>query len=57
MIPSMYSMHPELFVLDLFPEVGTNGLGCQVGLSYAGAFGYADDIALIAPKTYSLRRN
>ena len=26
-----------------------SGLGCHDGLTYAGAFGYADDIALVAP--------
>ena len=29
-------------------------LGCHVGLSYAGAFGYADDIALLAPSLQCL---
>ena len=32
-----------------------NGLGCHVGSTYAGAFGYADDIALIAPSLSSLK--
>ena len=31
------------------------GLGCQVSMTYAGAFGYADDIALIAPSIYCLK--
>ena len=32
------------------------GLGCHVGLTYAGAFGYADDIALVAPSIFSLEK-
>ena len=30
-------------------------LGCHVGMTYAGAFGYADDIALVAPSIYCLK--
>ena len=33
-----------------------SGLGCHVGLTYAGVFGYADDIALIAPSLYCLEQ-
>ena len=32
------------------------GLGCHVGLTYAGAFGYADDIALVLPSIYGLEK-
>ena len=31
------------------------GLGCHVGMTHAGAFGYADDIALVAPSIYCLK--
>ena len=31
-------------------------MGCHVGLTYAGAFGYADDIALVAPTLSSLKQ-
>ena len=31
-------------------------MGCHVGLTYAGAFGYADDIALVAPSLTSLKQ-
>ena len=34
---------------NLFSQLQHSGLGCHVGLSYAGAFGYAGDIALLAP--------
>ena len=32
---------------NLFTQLQHFGLGCHVGCSYAGAFGYADDIALL----------
>ena len=32
-----------------------NGIGCHVRLAYAGAFGYADDEALVAPSLYYLK--
>ena len=32
------------------------GLGCHVGLTYAGAFGYDGDIALVLPFIYGLKK-
>ena len=46
----------SIYVDNLFSELTQLGLGCHVGLSYAGAFGYADDIALISPSFYSLKK-
>ena len=31
-------------------------MGCHVGPTFAGAFGYADDVALIAPSLYALKK-
>ena len=39
----------------LCEQLRRNAIGCHVGLVYAGAFGYADDVALIDPSLYSLR--
>ena len=39
----------------LFKQMKRKGMGCHVGPVYAGAFGYADDVALVAPSLYSLR--
>ena len=39
----------------LFKQLKRNGIGCHVGPVYAGAFGYADDMALVAPSLYSLK--
>ena len=34
-----------------------SGLGCHGGVSCAGAFGYADDIALVAPFSAMLKKD
>ena len=39
----------------LFKQLKHNGIGCHVGPVYAGAFGYAYDVALVAPSLYSLK--
>ena len=39
----------------LFEQLKRNAIGCHVGPVYADAFGYADDVALVAPSLYSLR--
>ena len=44
------------YIDKLFTQLEHSGLGCHVGTSYAGAFGYADDIALVAPSLQSLRK-
>ena len=33
-----------------------SGLGCHVGRTFAGAFGYADDLALVSPSLSRLRQ-
>ena len=45
-----------LYIDSLFLLLKQLGLGCHVGLTYAGAFGYADDITLIAPSLYCLNK-
>ena len=46
----------SLYIDELFLLLKQSGLGCHVGLTYAGAFGYADDIALVAPSLSSLKQ-
>ena len=44
-------LSPTLFtscINGLLDRLRSSGLGCHVGRTYAGAFGYADDIALVA---------
>ena len=45
-----------MYIDNLFSALKQLGLGCHVGLTYAGAFGYADDIALISPSMYGLKK-
>ena len=44
------------YIDKLFSQLEHSGLGCHVGASYAGAFGYEDDNALVAPSLQSLRK-
>ena len=37
------------YIDKLLSLLQNSGLGCHVGSSYAGSFGYADDIALLTP--------
>ena len=46
----------SLYIDELFLFLKQSGLGCHVGLTYAGAFGYADDIALVTPSLSSLKQ-
>ena len=39
----------SLCIDELFLLSKESVIGCYVGLTYAGAFGYIDDIALLAP--------
>ena len=39
----------------LFEGLRASGIGCHVGKMYAGAFGYADDMVLLAPSLDALR--
>ena len=43
------------YIDNLFTQLQNSGLGCHVGCSYAGAFGYADDITLLAPSLQCLK--
>lgn len=50
-------LSPNLFTLyidGLLQLLKQSGVGCHVGNTYAGAFGYADDIVLLAPSLDSL---
>ena len=50
--PLLFSCYIDTF----FSQIEHSGLGCHVGTSYAGAFGYADDIALVAPSMQCLEK-
>ena len=45
-------LSPVLFCLyidDLLLTLSQSGVGCYVGINFAGALAYADDIVLVAP--------
>ena len=49
---------PTLFINyidELFIELQKLGLGCHIGNLFCGAFGYADDVILLAPTRLALR--
>ena len=46
----------SIYIDNLFIELKQLGLGCHVGPTFAGAFGYGDDVALIAPSIYALKK-
>ena len=48
----------SLYIDELFLLLKESALGCHVGLTYAGAFGYVDDIlgALVATSVSSLKQ-
>ena len=43
-----------LYIVMLFIRLQDLGLGCHIGLIFAGFFGYADDVALVAPTLYAI---
>ena len=47
----------KFIIIDyLFSKLKHLGLGCHVGLTYVGDFGYADDIVLMSPSIYGLKK-
>ena len=46
----------SIYIDNLFKELKQLGLECHVGPTFAGAFGYADDVVLIAPSLYALKK-
>ena len=44
-----------IYIDQLSQRLKQLGHGCHVGMTYAGAFGYVDDIALVAPSIYCLK--
>ena len=52
----IYPLLFSIYIDNLFSKLKQLGLGCNAGLTYAGAFGYADDIALVPPSIYGLKR-
>ena len=50
---------PVLFCVymdDLLLRLSSAGVGCYLGLNFVGALAYADDIVLLAPTPYAMRK-
>ena len=46
----------SIYIDCLLQKLKDSGLGGHVGRSFAGAFGYADDLALVSPSLSGLRQ-
>ena len=44
----------SIYIDNLFVQLKHSGLGCHLGSTFAGTFGYADDVILLTPTVYSL---
>jgi hypothetical protein len=52
-------LSPILFIIymdELLRTLSLCGVGCYVGNMYCGSFGYADDVILLAPTLYSVKK-
>jgi hypothetical protein len=45
-----------VYIDELLKYLSKSGVGCYIGHEFMGAFGYADDITLLAPTKYALNR-
>ena len=56
----MVELFLHFYLANILPSIFLKlkhlGLGCRVVPVYAGAFGYAEDLALLAPSIYSLKQ-
>ena len=52
-------LSPMLFTLyldGLIQKLKHSGIGCHIGRTYCGVFGYADDLAIVSPAIFGLRK-
>jgi exonuclease III len=45
----------NVYIDGLLTDLEKSGYGCYIGSTFAGAFGYADDLAILAPTQNSLK--
>jgi len=45
-----------IYIDDLLLSLARSGVGCYIGLNFVGAIAYADDIVLISPTPFAMRR-
>ena len=46
----------SVYIDELLTELKKSGYGCMIGHVYCGAFGYADDVSLVAPSLHALSK-
>ena len=46
----------SIYIDSLLKKLKDSGLGCHVGRTFAGAFAYADDLALVSPSLNGLHQ-
>ncbi len=45
-----------MYIDELLSRLKQSGYVCMVGHLFCGALGYADDVSILAPSLYALRR-
>ena len=46
----------SVYIDEMLNRLSRSGFGCMIGHEYYGAFGYADDVSLVAPSAYALNK-
>ena len=46
----------SIYIDDLLVRLSLSGVGCYIGLNFAGVLAYADDIVLLAPSPTAMRK-
>ena len=50
----LYTILFSIYIDIFLQKLKDSGLGCHVGLTFAGAFGYVNDFALVCPSLSGL---
>jgi hypothetical protein len=45
-----------MYIDELLVSLGKSGFGCYIGLTFCGAFAYADDVIILAPTLLALKK-
>ena len=53
---TIYTTAVHHIIDDLLLRLSSAGVGCYLGLQFVGALAYADDIVLLAPTPYAMRK-
>ena len=48
----LFTLHLD----GLIQKLKHSGIGCHIGRTYCGVFGYADDLAIVSPTLFGLRK-